>query len=156
MQVSLSVSLSCDEAKRKKIIDGLTATLQKNGMTVADNQPTQLTVTEGTGNSREVTYRLIGRPVAEKTTVSEKKIDLTLVANGQAVWHRDLVAGIPSFIQMKKDQSVDQAVAIAQNSIYDGVDITYVPKFVPKPEAMNGIGKSDLTAKGPEPVGATP
>lgn len=152
VQVSLSVSLSCDETKRQKIVDGLTASLQKNGMTIAEGQPIQLAVSEGAGDSKEISYRLMGQPGSVTTTVSAKKISIDLTVDGQVAWHQNLVAGVPFFIQMKKDESIEQAVAQAQDHIYDSVPGVRLPKFVPKPSETVGFGKSTLTAKGPEPA----
>ena len=92
---------------------------------------------------------ILHRPALDAVLMVEKQIQ---AANSyptrKELWQRQSKWSAPMMPMIKKGQSIEDAVAEAMKpTAYFFVDVT-VPQLVPKAQFKDGMGKSQLTAKG--------
>src|SRR5206468_11864884 len=92
--VSVTLQVDLPDDIRQKVTDDLKASLQKNGVTVAEGQPVKLVASTEEGKEKEITYapwavaRLPGNvPNSTKVNVHELVYHLRFVADdGGTIW----------------------------------------------------------------------
>jgi hypothetical protein len=151
--MSISLDVAVDGSIQQKVIDAVTAKLKANGVQIADNQPIKLSIHDEPGETREVSYRLMGPGAfgrSEKISVQEIKHTMQIVGDdGKALWKRMSVTSPPFFISMKRGQSAQDAVNEQMKPSAGFCEGVNVPRFVPK--VTGGFGASLLTATGAAP-----
>src|SRR5206468_10456376 len=84
-----------------------------------------------------------------KVTVNESISRLAFVsADGTMIWQREEVRQAPSYLKMKRDQSINDAVSEAMrptSKFFKGVTL---PRMLPKHSDAKGFGTSMLSAQG--------
>lgn len=154
--VSVSLEVNLPDDIKEKVTTALKATLQKNGVTVADGQPIKLVAMTEPGKTREMSYvpamfaHLPGNvPNTTKINVTELISRLTFVgADGAKLWERSSTLQPPGALRQKKDQSVADAVAEAMHPSAGFFTDTLIPKQVPNRSEFKGFGTSQWTAAG--------
>lgn len=154
--VSVSLEVTVPEDIKQKVTTALKATLQRNGITVAEGQPIKLVASTEQGKSIEMSYvpwmfaHLPGNvPNTQKVTVSEIICRLGFVgADGKKLWERVNHVLPPGGLRQKKDQSIEDAVAEAMHPPASFFTDTLIPKQVPNRAEFKGFGMSQWTAQG--------
>ena len=147
--VSFDVSLPGDIQEKAEA--GLHTRFKQNGVTVADNAPVKLVARSEPGETRKIEYRPIGvgrfGGETSKISVTGTKNDIRLeTADGQVLWQRKSVTSPPMMVSMKKDQTIEQAIAEAMKPPLQFFEKAKIPKYIPK--SKTGLGSSKLSASG--------
>lgn len=116
-EVSIELELSIDLGQNAKgeavsASDQLAKSLTDAGFLIVDNAPKRLIARSMPGESKEIEYRMFGAPLGQtqKTSYTQRVFELELIVDGQSVWKRRRVIEAPHHLQLKKNESVDQAV----------------------------------------------
>jgi hypothetical protein len=63
------------------------------------------------GETKEIAYRMFGAGFdTKKASYTQRVLELELVVNGESVWKRRRVMDAPFHLQLKENESVDQAI----------------------------------------------
>jgi hypothetical protein len=152
--VSLEVNIDFPGDARERVVKALEAKLKANGVRIAEGQPIKLTATTAPGESRQMQYHRFGRMgAAETITVNEQKLRIAFEMDGQPLWENVSTVGAPMMLSLKKDQSIDQAIAESKANAWHFFERVDIPKHVPRLPEKLAYGTSMLTARGPQPPG---
>lgn len=90
----------------------LTTALTEAGFLIAENSPKRLIARTLPGETKDIEYRMFGAPFGQtqKASYTQRVFELELVVDGQSVWKRRRVLDAPFHIQLKENESVDQAI----------------------------------------------
>lgn len=148
----VSLELNVPESIQAKALETLKAKLAANGVTVVDNEPLRFVATSEQGKSREMSYKTIGprfgQP-AEKVTVNEVIYKLQLLdQNGAILWQQHATQSPPTSLDIKKDQSVGDAVNEAMQPSAGFFASIGIPRLVPKGSNLPGLGATLLPPQG--------
>ncbi len=148
--VTLDVRVQGDAAEQQQVQQALTARLQAAGMTVGQGTALVLQATTETGKSREMSYRAFGRPLgeAEKVTITEQISRLKILEQGKPIWEGALYGGGPAFLEIKKGQTLQEALAPYQKPNLKYFSQVNLPQYVARPAEAGAYGFSRYTPKG--------
>jgi hypothetical protein len=143
--VALSVAIDAPGDQQQRIIEAMTAQLRQAGISVDPNSPIKLNARTEQGKTSTQTYREIGRPFGDTTTVSvtEKITRVWLESNGKIAWEsRTSSGGAPMFISRKEGQDINAAVQAGSQFNLAFLESVRVPAYVPQPHDMPWLGES--------------
>lgn len=151
--MSVSLDVKVDGSIQQPVIDGLTARLKADDLSIADNQPIKVIAKDEPGKTRDVVYNPMGPGLGrrvDKFSVQEIRHTLKIVGpDGKTLWINSALSAPPVFLSMRPGESAQQAVAriMKPNALfYTNVRL---PKYIPKPGG--GFGTTQLDASGPHP-----
>jgi hypothetical protein len=112
IQTELSFDLGQDpQGNPISVQDQLTTALKDAGFKVADSSEKKLIARTMSGESKEIAYRMFGAGFeTQKASYTQRVFELELVVNGESVWKRRRVMDAPYHLQLKENESVDQAI----------------------------------------------
>ena len=147
---TLDVRVQGDAAEQQQVQQALTARLQAAGMTVGQGAALVLQATTETGKSREMSYRAFGRPLgeAEKVTITEQISRLKILEQGKPVWEGALFGGGPAFLEIKKGQTIQDALAPYQKPNLKYFSSVNLPRYVARTAEAGAYGFSRYTPQG--------
>jgi hypothetical protein len=148
VSVSVEINIEAPPEGREKVVKSIESKLKANGLTIADGQPLKLIATTTPGESRELSYHLFGSPGYGKVTVNEKKLRVAFELDGKAIWENTNVSGAGGMFSLKKDQTVEQAIAERMAEAWHFFENVELPKQVAGVGEKVGYGASRLTARG--------
>jgi hypothetical protein len=91
--------------------DQVTAALEEAGFKVIDNSEKKLIARTLSGESKEIEYRMFGAGFrTEKANYTQRVLELELIVDGESVWKRRRVMDAPFHLQLKENETVDQAL----------------------------------------------
>jgi hypothetical protein len=141
-KVSLSINVNGNDIEKKTAHDAIERAAQDNGWVIADNQPVQIVADTVDGPSHDVYYHswddMFGRN-ATKLSVPEKVSRLRIVYNGADLWKNESHSGPPMSLQMKKDQSIGDAINEANGWNFGIFESAAFPPTVLKPHTGGGL-----------------
>lgn len=151
--MSVSMDVNVDGSIGQAVIDGLTARLKANGISVADSQPVKVVAKDEPGKTREVSYNLMGPGAmgrTDKVSVQEVHHSLEIIGpDDKPLWSNKGLTAPPFFISLKQGQSVEQAVSDQMKPNARFYTNAHLPKYIPKPGG--GFGTTQLDASGAHP-----
>jgi len=148
MQVSLDLQAARNGAEIRRNIVGA---LERNGLSIAPNQPVRLKVTEELHPPREAMYRQIGvgaRRGEEKVQVTgERTLKVVMEVDGDQMWSWSSSVTAPFMPDIKEGESMQEAVnrALAESEYsefpvpLDAVDLSKAGPFGTSQLTINGI-----------------
>ena len=147
---TLDVRVQGDAAEQQQVQQALTARLQAAGMTVGQGAALVLQATTETGKSREMSYRAFGRPLgeAEKVTITEQISRLKILEQGKLIWEGALYGGGPAFLEIKKGQTIQDALAPYQKPNLKYFSSVNLPRYVARTAEAGAYGFSRYTPQG--------
>lgn len=143
--VALSVAIDSPADQQKRIVDAMTAQLKQAGISVDPNSPIKLNARTEQGKTSTQTYREIGRPFGDTTTVSvtEKITRVWLESDGKIAWEsRTSSGGAPMFVSRKEGQDINAAVQAGSQFNLAFLESVRVPAYVPQPSDAPWLGES--------------
>jgi len=152
LKVSIDRNTDAPEDIKAKTLKSLEQQVAAMGMTVAPDQPVRVQVITTTGQSRDMEYRsFTGGVRTQKITVADKVQRLAVTLDGQEVWKTQTQVGASSFLRLKKDQSIESAIAEGQARSYAFLPSMRLPTVLIKEASYTVAGESKVTSKGLEP-----
>ena len=147
---ALDVRVQGDAAEQQQVQQALTARLQAAGMTVGQGAALVLQATTETGKSREMSYRAFGRPLgeAEKVTITEQISRLKILEQGKLIWEGALYGGGPAFLEIKRGQTIQDALAPYQKPNLQYFSSVNLPRYVARTAEAGAYGFSRYTPRG--------
>ncbi len=147
---TLDVRVQGDAAEQRQVQQALTARLQAAGMTVGQGTALVVQATTETGKNREMSYRAFGRPLgeAEKVTITEQISRLKILEQGKPIWEGALYGGGPAFLEIKKGQTLQEALAPYQKPNLKYFSQVNLPQYVARPAEAGAYGFSRYTPQG--------
>jgi hypothetical protein len=147
---TLDVRVQGDAAEQQQVQQALTARLQAAGMTVGQGAALVLQATTETGKSREMSYRAFGRPLgeAEKVTITEQISRLKILEQGKLIWEGALYGGGPAFLEIKRGQTIQDALAPYQKPNLKYFSSVNLPRYVARTAEAGAYGFSRYTPQG--------
>jgi WD40 repeat protein len=112
VQTELSFDLGVDvQGNPVSVQDQLNAALEEAGFKVVDNSEKKLIARTLSGESKEIAYRMFGAGFqTQKASYTQRVFELELMVDGESVWKRRRVMDAPFHLQLKENESVDQAL----------------------------------------------
>lgn len=112
VSLQLEVSFDMTSPNGESADEQLRKALSEAGFKVVENSNKKLVGRAVPGETKEIAYRMFGAGFGEpqKTSYQERVFELELLVDGQSVWKRSRKLGAPYHIQLKQDESVDQAI----------------------------------------------
>lgn len=154
---AVSLEVTVPDNIKEKVTRSLRANLLLNGLSISDGQAVKLVASCDSGKSQEMVYGKgmfflpMGQPPADAVhmTVSTMIEHLAFVdSDGHVLWERKAAILPPGRMQLKKDQSIEDAVNEAMQPTEFFYVRTMLPRLVPKAAQTYGFGVSQLTAQG--------
>jgi WD40 repeat protein len=112
IQTELSFDMGTDvQGNPVSVQDQLKQALDKAGFQVVDDSAKKLVARTMPGETKEIQYRMFGAGFqTEKASYTQRVFELELVVDGESVWKRRRVMDAPYHLQLKENESVDQAI----------------------------------------------
>jgi WD40 repeat protein len=112
IQMELSIDLGVDaQGNPVSVQDQLTAALKEAGFKVVDHSEKKLIARTLSGETKEIEYRMFGAGFrTEKANYAQRVLELELIVDGESVWKRRRVMDAPFHLQLKENETVDQAL----------------------------------------------
>jgi hypothetical protein len=112
VQTELSFDLGVDvQGNPVSVQDQLNAAVEEAGFKVVDNSEKKLIARTLSGESKEIAYRMFGAGFqTQKASYTQRVFELELMVDGESVWKRRRVMDAPFHLQLKENESVDQAL----------------------------------------------
>lgn len=135
---------------RNKLVDQLAS----HKITVQDGAPVQLVISaaEDVGATEQRSYRQFGRldSVDVSFTVKTTTVKAAFMVQGETAWEEShKVSNSSGFVTTKGNQSVDQALQDQYTGgVRSAIQNFTLPPFVFTPQSANGLGRTELTARG--------
>ena len=78
---------------------------------MVDNSEKKLIARTLPGETKQVSYRMFGAGFqTQEASYTQRVFELELMVNGESVWKRRRVMDAPHHIQLKENESLDQAI----------------------------------------------
>ena len=147
---ALDVRVQGTPDEQEKVRQALGARLDAAGFVPSAATPLVLEAVTETGKSQEIGYRSFGsfgREV-EKATVTEQISRVRILESGVPIWQSVSVTTAPFMLQMKENQSLQEALAPYQKPNLDFFPKVVIPSFIARPGPGGAYGFSQITPQG--------
>ena len=139
---------------REMVISALGEAVEKTGWQVVDRAETNVVAIIGQGEEQKLSYRMMERGQSrdsasvETATIRPFTAEIQIRRGGEVLWTRETRNHVPSFLFLKKDQTLQEAVKEFERPNAAFFAQLTIPPRIPKPEIADGLGLSllkDLT-----------
>ncbi|HSI34036.1 MAG TPA: hypothetical protein VK986_10655 [Tepidisphaeraceae bacterium] len=149
VKVGLDLNTDAPEDVRAKIAKSFEEQIKAMGAVVAPDGALRVVVSSETGPAKEMEFRsFMGGGGIQKVSVSDKIHKVTVTLDGQEVWKTQSTAGVSMFLTLKKDQSIQDAIAEQQNRSYTWIPGMRLPTTLIRESDYPQPGSSTLTEEG--------
>ena len=156
VSVSVEINVEAPGDGQEQVTKSIKSKLMANGLTIADGRPIKFVATTTPGETREIVYHGFGMGGGGKVSAQEKKLRVAFEMEGKTLWENVSMSGPPPMLSLKKDQTIDQAVAENMANAWQFFKNVEIPKQVAKVSDKPGYGTSRLTARGLQEGGDNP
>ncbi|MDP6357620.1 MAG: hypothetical protein QF473_21060 [Planctomycetota bacterium] len=146
--VSLVTKISGTPQQQKWATDWLRYNLKRNELKVTPGQNLTVEATTADGETKERKYKSFGRAGNENHKVTQKISKVEVKEKGRKVWETKHVNNGPIFLNMKKGESI--ADALRRHMVFNlqFFKDVQIPRLLARPGEGGSYGSSKLTAAG--------
>lgn len=141
-KVSLKLSFPGSAAEKERVKQALTERLVKAGMEVVPQSNIVLTAEIKPGEPQKVEYREFGSLKTSEHTIRVQRLELAYVVDGKSVWAFVNEGWTPHVLEMKRGETVDQALARETKQDPRAFESVFVPSYVASAPEEGGYGSS--------------
>lgn len=144
-----SVAIAVETAQsvnQAEIKASLTQAAEKAGWKVSERASVTLVAKIGRGKTEELHFRSMGGDSRTESTASLTPFtaDLEIRGGGKVLWTRSTMNRVPSLLQLKEGETVQDAVKRYEKPDAVFFSILTLPPRIPKPEVSAKVGQSLL------------